>query len=407
MHKEVIVNRQVNEVLELDRLMKIKKISNLDITLVAGEGGLHNIVSWVHMVETLEASDFLYGGEIVFTTGIGLQRPNALMEMVKVTHERDAAGMIINTGPFIEKIPQDVIDYGNKNDYPIFVVPWKVHLAEIMRIMCYSITMEERKFYETSAAFKNAIKFPDQEELYVVPLSEQNFPSDWPYCVCVIEEVKSVENKTDEYDTKDIDKLIMNLTAYMQRHYKNFALFSYDSRIVVVMFDYTDENRKNFVRDLFNHAKAMNPGKSELIVGVGKVTRSIRCISKSYKEALSICSLRKENKLAEDSIYYDDLGLYKILIELSDTSVLQEFYDQMVKPLEEYDEANQTDISQVMWCYLKNSCSVKDTSEQLFMHRNTINYKIHRAEEILDADLSQMETRVKMTLAFLVRDFNS
>ena len=52
--------------LELDRLMK--KIQHMDITLRAGEKGLNHLVSWVHMIETLEASTFLEGGEISIIT---------------------------------------------------------------------------------------------------------------------------------------------------------------------------------------------------------------------------------------------------------------------------------------------------------------------------------------------------
>lgn len=46
--------------------------AHMDVTLLAGKNGIHNPVTWVHMVETMEASDFLQGGEIVFTTGLGL-----------------------------------------------------------------------------------------------------------------------------------------------------------------------------------------------------------------------------------------------------------------------------------------------------------------------------------------------
>ena len=42
---------------ELQRLME--KVSHMDVNLIAGKGGIHNLVTWVHMVETTEASDFL------------------------------------------------------------------------------------------------------------------------------------------------------------------------------------------------------------------------------------------------------------------------------------------------------------------------------------------------------------
>ncbi|UKI37112.1 MAG: PucR family transcriptional regulator ligand-binding domain-containing protein [Clostridiales bacterium] len=41
------------------------------LKLLAGKGGLDNAVRWVHMVEDRQVPDFLHGGELVFTTGIG------------------------------------------------------------------------------------------------------------------------------------------------------------------------------------------------------------------------------------------------------------------------------------------------------------------------------------------------
>lgn len=50
----------------------IRQAGCADIKLVAGKNGLTNAVEWVHMVDTTEIADFLSGGEIAFTTGIGV-----------------------------------------------------------------------------------------------------------------------------------------------------------------------------------------------------------------------------------------------------------------------------------------------------------------------------------------------
>ena len=57
----------------------IQQVNNMDITLTSGEKGIHNLVTWVHMVETIEASSFLEGGEIAFATGFGLNNRQTLL----------------------------------------------------------------------------------------------------------------------------------------------------------------------------------------------------------------------------------------------------------------------------------------------------------------------------------------
>ena len=60
----------------------MKQVKNMDVTLIAGEKGLHNLVTWVHMIETIEATSFLDGGEIAFTTGFGLNNGETLLELI-------------------------------------------------------------------------------------------------------------------------------------------------------------------------------------------------------------------------------------------------------------------------------------------------------------------------------------
>lgn len=234
----------------------IKQVNTMDITLAAGEKGIHNIATWVHMVETIEAADFLEGGEVAFTTGFGLNNRQSLLELTKSIYNHNAAGIVLNTGPFLEKVSDDVIAFANEHDFPIFIVPWKVHLAEIMRIFSLTLIKADQKNLETAAAFKNAIFFPKQEELYVVQLSQRGFRVNWNYAVCAI-------NITDtQYSApQKLNSIIVSLENHMQHSYENFAIFIHDSEVIVILADYTNEALNNFIYDLKEHLKILLSGK--------------------------------------------------------------------------------------------------------------------------------------------------
>ena len=68
--------------IELNRL--VQKVEHKDISLVAGKEGISNRVNWVHMVESIEATKFLVGGEVVIVTGIGLRGEEGLEMKVRV-----------------------------------------------------------------------------------------------------------------------------------------------------------------------------------------------------------------------------------------------------------------------------------------------------------------------------------
>lgn len=382
---------------ELQRLME--KVSHMDISLIAGKGGIHNLVTWVHMVETTEASDFLEGGEIAFTTGLGLGNRTNLLDLIQLMYEKKVAGVIVNTGPFIEEIPQDTIDFCNENNFPLFVIPWKIHLAEVMRIFCFAITKDEQRILETAAGFKNAIFFPKQEELYVVPLSQQGFRVNWKYAVCMM----NLSHTATDLPVR-LEQLVNSLDTYARHKYDNFAIFSHDSEILIVAGNYSEHALHTFIQDLRSRASQLLASGESVSMGCGKLTKSIRCLWKSYRQAKSIQKLQENGKIDHSLIFYSDMGIYKLLMGIEDREIIQEYYDKSIRPLLDYDEKNDSDLAVVLRAYLNHNGSVKETADELYVHRNTINYKLTRISEILDMDLSQLNTRLQLSVGFMLED---
>ena len=114
----------------------------------------------------------------------------------------------------------------------------------------------------------------------------------------------------------------------------------------------------------------------------------------------------EETEEAGKLLFYKNLGIYKILLTLSDKEVMEEYLSDTVLPLYEYDSINQSDLVHVIRCYLAHNCSVKDTAQELIVHRNTVNYKIGKAEEILNKDLSDFQVRFELNLGFLLYEMN-
>ena len=386
--------------IELSRL--IKKVKHMDIVLLAGEKGLDNMVSWVHMVETKEASTFLEGGEIAFSTGIGLNNGLSLLELIKNMKKNNATGAIINVGPFIEHVSQEVIDFGNEKNFPIFMVPWKIHIAEIMRIFCFAITKSDQMNIEIAAAFKNAIFFPKQEELYLAPLSQNDFSLNWPYYVCVVNIKQSAHHSISLSRQESVCTLLENRLCH--RHHINFAIFHYENQIVIVLGNYTEEKQAVFVKDLEECLTTFLQKKEEYYIGIGKCTKSIRCLDKSYHQAIAIQKLQEKKKISKSLNSYSHMGMYKLLMGIEDHEILSEYYEKTILPLIEYDQQNNSDLVDVLRCYLAHNGSVNETADALFVHRNTINYKLSKAAGLLNLNFSMLDTRLQLVLGFMLQD---
>lgn len=380
----------------------IKKVSHLDITLIAGQNGISNLVSWVHMVETTEACTFLEGREFAFTTGVGLNANLSIFDLVENIWKNNAAGIALNIGPFIDTIPQEVIDFGNAHDFPIFTVPWKTHIAEVMRIFSYMITKSEQANFAIAAAFKNAISFPKQEELYVVPLSQYNFNIHWNYYACVTHITLLNQQPISQ---ERLESLCLNIDTHL-RHYKytNFAVLYNEHLLIAITGNYSEESMQAFIHELHEYLSLYLAKNEEFFISIGKSTKSLRCLYKSYNQALSMQNLKGIENSTSNILSYSNMGIYKLLLGIEDKDIMEEYYENTILPLIEYDQKNHSDLADVLWTYLKHDGSVKDTADELYVHRNTINYKLGRAAEILGLNLSSLDVRLQLTLGFMLRN---
>lgn len=103
-----------------------------DAKVIAGEDGLHRQVKWAHVLEVQDFESLINGGELILTTGVGLQLdlPTQL-QYVKRLLEKNVACICIELGAYINEIPQDIIEFANTHDFPILVFEKTVKFVDI------------------------------------------------------------------------------------------------------------------------------------------------------------------------------------------------------------------------------------------------------------------------------------
>ena len=88
-----------------------------------------------------------------------------------------------------------------------------------------------------------------------------------------------------------------------------------------------------------------------------------------------------------------------LLGEIMDTIAADEqLHDPRVDALDVYDRRNGSNMRESISVYLAHSGDVRRASEQLRIHPNTLRYRIKRAEEITDTDLSEPSARLLMEI---------
>lgn len=90
--------------------------------------------------------------------------------------------------------------------------------------------------------------------------------------------------------------------------------------------------------------------------------------------------------------------------QIDDQEILEDYYINSIGPLIEYDRVNDGDLTQVLNNYLSSSGSIKETSERMFVHRNTVNYKISKIQDLLGVNLSDFSVRMELLIGLHVKE---
>lgn len=145
--------------------MKLKTMAKAEAA--AGTGGLNRQVRWVHFIDLPDVLPGVQGGELLIITGIGLQgNLSGLVPLVKGVIEKKLAGMIINVGPYIEKVPEEVLRIAEEADFPLLTLPWEVKLVKVMEEIAGYIVRQQTEKQSLSSFFEQLLLKPVEAEIY-------------------------------------------------------------------------------------------------------------------------------------------------------------------------------------------------------------------------------------------------
>ena len=174
-----------------------------------------------------------------------------------------------------------------------------------------------------------------------------------------------------------------------------------DESNVTIVKELPDEQS---VKDIEKSAKAIvahleKEGLQNVRLAYGTIVDEIKDVSRSYKEArvaLDVGKIFFEDKTV---IPYSELGIgrliYQLPIPLCKMFITEIFAD---KSLEDFDEETLSTINK----FFENSLNVSETSRQLFIHRNTLVYRLDKLQKSTGLDLRVFEDAITFKIALMV-----
>ncbi len=364
--------------------------------LIAGKGGLNNLVKWVHIIEDDSATGFLHGNELVFTAGILNQNDSWLLNFAQKLYEAGASALVVNIGPHTSLIHKNVIEYCNAVNLPLFTIPWETKMVDMTRDFCHRIIKNEHNESTVATTLKNIIFNVGDIEGQILQLERYGYRKDSSFCFICLSSGAKNKALSDEYESS---LAIMAEKAAKSIH-EQFITFTYNNNLIFVLPDYTEQEIDSFIKDFVRAAG--QDKKPDFHIGIGPCQAGIYNQKSNFEKAVS--AMEMAMKTGESYCCYSKLGLYKLLYAVGDKTVLRSYYNDYIEKLEAYDRENDTQLTALLRSYLDNNGSLQAVSEELYVHRNTVTNQLKKIERITGCNPQSTEDIVKLFIAFSIKD---
>jgi len=157
------------------------------------------------------------------------------------------------------------------------------------------------------------------------------------------------------------------------------------------------DSAHELARRLLEQIDAEYPS-THLIGGISGPVLTLADWPRVYHEALQAMQMGQRLKMNQ-VVEFDSLGIYRLLGRLENIPAVVEFTDQVIGPLVRYDEQHRSTLVQTIDAYFNHHGNISQTAEALFIHRNTLLYRLDRIQELTNHNLNQANMRLALQLA--------
>ena len=160
-------------------------------------------------------------------------------------------------------------------------------------------------------------------------------------------------------------------------------------------------------KELFKVAKQIEDALAEelnvkAVIGIGTIVGHIRDLARAYKEAQVAIDVGKVFDTEKSIINYENLGIGRLIYQLP-TTLCEMFLQEVFKknPIDALDQETLFTINK----FFENNLNVSETARKLFVHRNTLVYRLEKIKKLTGLDLREFDDAITFKVALMVKKY--
>lgn len=162
----------------------------------------------------------------------------------------------------------------------------------------------------------------------------------------------------------------------------------------------TTDELESYAREIM--ATTTKEHSVKLLVGISSIVENLKDLARAYKEARISLEVGKVFDIEKPIMCYENLGIGRLIYQLP-TTLCEIFLGEVFKKgsLESLDRETLMTVQS----FFENNLNVSETSRKLFVHRNTLVYRLEKIRKLTGLDLREFDHAVTFKVALMVKKY--
>ena len=349
--------------------------------LKAGQSGLSNIVSYVNVLDNYydegdaESTPVNFGQNFYLTSMFyGVDNEEYVIMLIRHFIDLRVSAICI-IDEYLSELPQSAYDLADENRIPIIFIdrstPYALIISSIMELkLSYQASeLHENLIYELISA-----QCSEKRKKEILPLLNANFHHYVTAFYCVNTELSSNKSAAISNEVYLLNKIRENKFA-LACHFKSgmLIIWSYNNAEAA-----SCDTEVQFIRRMLPNA----------VIGISDLL-PLQRVDEAVVQA-SMATLSGVHDI-NGIVYFKDIGLSRLFVRLMADPVLEEYFNELYRPLALYDEKYHSNLIETMVAFIECNLDHVKTGQRLHVHVNTVRYRLNKIRELIPYGKSSLD----------------
>lgn len=380
-----------------------------EMVVRAGSANLHRSVRWSYVAENEGIADWIMGGELVFITGINYLRDEA--NLLRVVQEGDAsgiAGLVILTGnTYIQQIPESVIELAEQCGLPLIEQPYLLKMVIVTHLIGTALVqMAQTK--RSRHDILGQLLSGDYPSLSIARqrAAHLRLPLEVPRRLVALR-LSAVSVLFDSHAPEAAERLLQQTRQAVLDHLDAWNRALPEALPVIVQGDLfilllpRREAIRSELAQLYRELASVL-GDMALFMGLANPVEDCGQYRQALNEARQALDVAEHLRPASGLCDFSELGVLRLLQAVTDRSIIDSFVKQILGPLIESNRKQPHSLIETLDALLQENGNGLKAAQRLGIHRNTLNQRIQRIEQLSGQSLDGANFRMNASVALLV-----